>query len=106
MEPRISESALPETFVELTTEYMSLNQSNERLRSSRVNLGKILSPAAMEVYLPEIEASVDALLDKMDSVERFSLSGEVRDWSLDLFLKIFMGLPFTDSLRERFGECL
>lgn len=99
---------LPETFLELHTEWGALNlDSNDQLfKEARKVFGDVLPPKLhVPSLLPEIEAYVDDLADRVAKAgpeEAFYLVPELVRWSLDVFAKSFTGKGLTDEQAQAF----
>lgn len=102
IEPKITTSSLPETFVKLHTEYGALNMSGEKLRTTRANLGKVLGPAAMKAYLPVIEDCSERFMDEVLTTKRMALTPDLERLCIQMYAEMLLGRTIPEDLQADF----
>ena len=104
---------LPETFIELHTEWSSLNMDStqERFKEARTLFKEMLqSPEARNYYvstiLPKIESYTDTLVDrvKQNPDQEIYLVPELKELCLQIFSEIFSGEGLTKEQVQMFYD--
>eukprot|EP00466_Bigelowiella_natans_P021247 jgi/Bigna1/145420/aug1.99_g20128 len=106
VEPSVSESSLPPSFVQLHTPYSALNQKGDQLKATRAVYSEILGKEALLSYWPQIRANmVQSVEDGLAaSSNGDNIMTPIRDGVLGLYFQLWMGLNVNDRNKKLFTD--
>eukprot|EP00638_Chattonella_subsalsa_P000721 CAMPEP_0117758158 /NCGR_PEP_ID=MMETSP0947-20121206/15202_1 /TAXON_ID=44440 /ORGANISM="Chattonella subsalsa, Strain CCMP2191" /LENGTH=519 /DNA_ID=CAMNT_0005578273 /DNA_START=33 /DNA_END=1592 /DNA_ORIENTATION=+ len=103
----VHESALPEIFKELHTEYGALNMNGAKHDEVREFFKQIFGQKAIDAFIPEIEATVDSFISSLKErppEDEIFIVPELRSLNLNLFATIFSGSALSKEEQQLFDE--